>query len=443
MVFIKKAPKTEMTRTQAVRALQMSLSDFRKLCILKGVYPCPAPKGEVKHRTYYSIRDIKSIGTEPVLRKFREIKASVKKINRAKNRQEKHLEDSLQNQRPYLDLTGILKERYPDFSDALYDMDDALTMIHLFATLPSNKEIPRPLIERCQAIVGKWNSYVTDRKCLRAAFLSIKGIYVQTQVLDETVTYIVPYSFSQSMEKDVDYRVMVSFVELYCALMESVLFKFSNMAGQNALNAEANENIEETDIENIFKDMIFYLNRETPRTLLKLFIECCGGVAEWEEHGRAVDDQEITHHVVDRKIRNPIAGRSYLLPQWVVDCVNQKTVLPLNQYRPGETLPYHMSPFVKDEDVELSMLGERAEDIEEDIEAVDRKRSAGEQEAMVAMMSRKNKAIYREMMQEEEKKKQRVEAMQTRKEYHASQRKQEEGDATNDGEEMPVLEEDF
>ncbi len=41
--------------------------------------------------------------------------------------------------------------RYPSFMDALRDLDDPLTMVHLFATLPAENryEIPRKQV-RCQ-----------------------------------------------------------------------------------------------------------------------------------------------------------------------------------------------------------------------------------------------------------------------------------------------------
>lgn len=89
--------------------------------------------------------------------------------------------------------------RYPTFVDAVRDIDDALCMIFLFATLPSTAKVAPSLVENCARLAAEWQLYVMHTHSLRKAFLSIKGVYYQAEVFDQTVTWLVPYQFTQNV----------------------------------------------------------------------------------------------------------------------------------------------------------------------------------------------------------------------------------------------------
>ncbi|XP_069817589.1 pescadillo homolog isoform X2 [Dendropsophus ebraccatus] len=220
-----------ITRNKARKKLQLSLPDFRRLCILKGIYPHEPKhkkkvnKGSTAPRTFYLLKDIKFLLHEPIVGKFREYKVFVRRLRKAYGKQEWDSVDRIRDNKPTYKLDHIIKERYPTFIDALRDLDDALSMCFLFATFRRTGKCHVQTIQLCRRLSIEFLNYVVASRSLRKVFLSIKGIYYQAEILGQTVTWITPYAFSHDHPTDVDYRVMATFTEFYTTLLGFVNFR--------------------------------------------------------------------------------------------------------------------------------------------------------------------------------------------------------------------------
>ncbi|ESO00624.1 hypothetical protein HELRODRAFT_185761 [Helobdella robusta] len=403
-----------MSRGRALKKLQLSLSDFRKLCILKGIYPQEprhpkkAGKGSTAPTTYYLTKDIQFVMHEPIIKKFRQYKIFVRKLKRAVDKKDVHREQRLRNRKPELTLDHIVKERYPTLVDAIRDLDDALSLCFLFSKMPKNKKVHAEQIKLCRRLTVEFMNYVIASRSLRKVFISIKGIYFQVEVMGQIVTWLSPHNVAYTHPVNVDYRIMSTFAQFSCILLgfvnfalykslelhyppqvftdedyesedttevcskhdlateilaslttemradnyEIIMDKFENDGNsREAMQAEVEK------LANLFSKFKFFLNREVDRETFTFVIRACGGEVSWCKTGFPIgatydcDDESITHQVVDRtNVKNNLLNRQYIQPQWVVDCLNTRTILPTKDYLPGATLPPHLSPFVEEQE---------------------------------------------------------------------------------------------
>ncbi|XP_046389984.1 pescadillo homolog [Ischnura elegans] len=222
-----------ISRKSALKKLQLNLRDFRKLCIIKGIYPREprnrkrAQKGEPGIKTLYHMKDIQFLLHEPIIWKLRDYHIFTHRVKRAKAQRDFESMKRYLRNHPTLKLDHIVKERYPTFIDALRDLDDCLTLCFLFSTFPSMKHIPRDHLIMCRRLTVEFLHYVIEARALRKVFVSIKGYYYQAEIKGQTVTWIVPhhFSFQPHQKHEVDFTVMSTFVEFYVHLLGFVNFR--------------------------------------------------------------------------------------------------------------------------------------------------------------------------------------------------------------------------
>lgn len=229
--------KNFITRTQAIKRLQISLADFRRLCIFKGIYPREprnkkkANKGSIAPVTFYYTKDIQYLLHEPVLDKFRQHKTFAKKLQRALGKGEISSASKLEQHRPRYKLNHIIKERYPTFLDALRDLDDPLNMLFLFSNMPATDRVSTKVVGDAEKLCNQWLAYIAKERLLKKVFVSIKGVYYQATVKGQEIRWLIPYKFPTNIPTDVDFRIMLTFLEFYSTLLNFVMYKLYNESG--------------------------------------------------------------------------------------------------------------------------------------------------------------------------------------------------------------------
>ncbi|CAL8089898.1 unnamed protein product [Calicophoron daubneyi] len=218
-----------LTQKQAMRRLQLSLPNFRRLCILKGVYPVEPPnkkkagKGNSQPRVFYNAKDIAFLSHEPLIEKFRKLRVYQVKLKKAREKKDKDKEFRIRINKPRYTLHHIVKERYPTMRDALRDVSDSLNLIFLFARLPRLTQFNPALISLSRRLCVEFLNFIIATQAVRKAFISIKGFYIQAEIESIPVLWIIPHSSVTHTPTDVDYRILATCLEFDTTLIGSVL----------------------------------------------------------------------------------------------------------------------------------------------------------------------------------------------------------------------------
>jgi pescadillo len=220
--------KAYITRAKALKKLQLSLPEWRRLCIIKGIYPRdPKRKPEGADKTYYLRKDIDFLAHERLIDTIRAENIHRRKVVKAKSKKQLDVLKALFLKAPHANLDHIIVERYPQFRDALAELDDPLCVVALFATLPATAKVglAAARVANCRRLMNEFMNIVSRTHALRRVFVSIKGYYYQAELEGELVTWVTPHRFTQSLPSDVDYSVMLTFLELYECLLNFVNFR--------------------------------------------------------------------------------------------------------------------------------------------------------------------------------------------------------------------------
>lgn len=160
---------------------------------------------------------------------------------------------------------------------------------------------------------------------LKKSFVSIKGIYYQSEIMNQKINYLIPYKYPANLPIDVDYRVMTTFLDFYIVLIKFVNFKLYSSIGlkyppvESDLSTYQGYQFEKISAENIdddekyqldkefvdkheqnehllFSGLHFYLSTEVPRYSLEYIILANGGTVSLTGV-----DANITHVITDRE----------------------------------------------------------------------------------------------------------------------------------------------
>ncbi|KFB43262.1 hypothetical protein ZHAS_00011043 [Anopheles sinensis] len=221
------------TRKAAMNKLQLSMRDFRQLCILKGIYPrepknrARAQQGSRDIKILYHKKDITFLLHEPIVWTLRDRKIYNRRISQAKHKKNAKLQNIRMKNYPEMKLDHIVKERYPTFIDAIKELDDCMTLLFLFSTFPASKVITRDLTKMARRLTVEFMHYIIVAQALRKVFVSIKGYYFQAEIKGETVTWIVPHYFPHSPHRGemVDFNIMRSFADFFVVMAGFINFR--------------------------------------------------------------------------------------------------------------------------------------------------------------------------------------------------------------------------
>ncbi|GAW80855.1 pescadillo N-terminus domain containing protein [Plasmodium gonderi] len=262
----KKKEGKYLTKKYILKKLYLKEKEFRKLCIFKGIYPkdfkeipLKYRKKFYKHKVYYSKNDYKSLSHEKIIQDFRKITTCLKKYKKYKIalEDEEKCKKIIKNF-PTYSLDHIIKERFPIFSYAIEQLDDALSSVIAYSLLPSDETfgIKNNFVKNCQMLKNQFHYYIYKTSKIKKGFISVKGYYLQAQILQKKVTWLIPHVFTPYLDKSIDFSIITTFIEYYISFLKFVLFKLYKMDNMT-YPPEQNEKLKNEKLNHLSYDEYF------------------------------------------------------------------------------------------------------------------------------------------------------------------------------------------
>ena len=385
-----------LSRKRAMKRLGLSLKDFRRICILKGVFPRqPNKKLDKAHRTYYHIKDIRYIESDKIMDHFAQEKIYKRKLTKSIAKKDKLRTLRLKANKPELNVDHVIRQRYPRFEQAVADLSDPLSLLSLIAGFPGHRlfRIPPQKTRACKLLINMFKALIVKKRLLSKVFLASKGVYYEAQLgMGIPVVWIEPYESTAVLPVDVDYKMLLTFSEFHSSLLKFVMARLYSVSQVMFPPSFAKGNVistfeefvlndkimEEADNEgkvdkefekdetvrkmidwnsakktSLFDGLVFFVSREVRRSIFNFLAKSYGAQVIWAEDNfdsQQYKNQNITHVITDRKLENiknkeAFVNREFVQPQWICDCINFNHLLNVRDYLPGNPLPPHLSPF--------------------------------------------------------------------------------------------------
>jgi len=226
-----------IARSQVTKRLQLSIQQFRKLCILKGIHPVEPGLKRIRKqssKTWYYLKDVNFMRRDELVQWYREMHAYQKKKAYLKGVNRPVELAALKQRKPKLNMEHFVRERYPSLQDAVNDLDDAISMICLFVEMQygvAAKTMKKKHFDECVRFKSEWMALVANTNSLRKVFVSIKGIYYQAEILGSPVTWLAPHSQRIKVPISVDVLTMTYFIEFYLTMLKFVFYRLYTDSG--------------------------------------------------------------------------------------------------------------------------------------------------------------------------------------------------------------------